>query len=130
MSTRWITRTTCAARPAGVTLLLHANLIDLHRTPAPAAVESATFRSPGGREVTVRAKLFALCAGGVETARFPLADRSQKPAEIGNDHGSVGRLFQDHPAARVGVLRPTDPSRFRRLFNVSQNKGLRYSGTA
>ena len=112
---------------ANLTLLLHANLIELHLTPTRAAVDSATLRSLGGREVAVRAGAFALCVGGIETARILLANRSQKPSGIGNDNGLVGRFFQDHPAARVGALRPANPSRFQRLFNVSQKRGRRYS---
>lgn len=112
---------------ANVTLLLHANLIDLTLRPAHDGVESATFRSLHGAAVTVRAKRFVLCVGGIETARVLLANRSQQPTGLGNGHDRVGRFFQDHPGARVGVLRPTNDVQFQRLFNVSQKNGLRYS---
>ena len=112
---------------AGVTLLLHANLTDLALRPGLDSVESATFRSLGGGKVVVRARAFALCVGGIETARVLLSNRRQIPAGIGNKTGLVGRFFQDHPAARVGSLRPRDERRFQRMFNVSAKGGRRYS---
>jgi choline dehydrogenase-like flavoprotein len=110
-----------------VTLLLHANLTLLRLKQSLDAVESAIFRSLDGQITTVVAREFVLCVGGIETARVLLSNRTQFAAGIGNGRDLVGRFFQDHPAARVGKVRPTDARQFQRLFNVSQKRGQRYS---
>ena len=47
--------------------------------------------------MTVTARAFALCTGGIENARLLLNFTSQIPEGIGNRSGWVGRCFADHP---------------------------------
>ena len=88
-----------AAEPR-IALALNANLVDLRLAPDLATVEGAVFRSyaPDDPGFTVRARAFALAAGGIETPRLLLNFTAQKPAGIGNDHDLVGRYFCEHPA--------------------------------
>jgi choline dehydrogenase-like flavoprotein len=86
---------------------LHANLVDLRLVePDLSRVEAAVFRSydPGDPGFAVRARVYALCTGGIENPRLLLNFTSQKPAGIGNEHGLVGRYFMDHPNAQAGEV--------------------------
>jgi choline dehydrogenase-like flavoprotein len=52
---------------------------------------------------TVRAKVYVIACGGIETARLLLLSRSpQFPAGPGNQTDLVGRCFMEHPSVVVG----------------------------
>jgi choline dehydrogenase-like flavoprotein len=87
------------ARSARINLWLNANLVDLRLSENGTAVTAAVFRgyAPDDPGFTVRARIFCLCAGGIENARILLNARSQQPQGIGNRYDLVGRYFSDHP---------------------------------
>lgn len=89
-----------------ITLGVRATLVDLRLTDDRSAVTTAVFRAWGGLEppFEVRARVFALCLGGLENARALLTFDSQLPGGIGNEHDLVGRNFCDHPAVATGNL--------------------------
>ena len=64
----------------------------------------ARFRSfaPGDPGFAVRARVFALCCGGLENPRLLLACNSQLPNGIGNRHDLVGRYFSEHLQILLG----------------------------
>ena len=53
---------------------------------------------PADPGFAIRARFYALCAGGIENPRLLLAFRSQEPAGIGNGNDLVGRFFCEHPS--------------------------------
>ena len=65
---------------------------------------AAVFRSyaPDDPGFEVRARVFALCLGGMENPRLLLNCASQAPNGIGNAHDTVGRYFCEHPHFRLG----------------------------
>jgi choline dehydrogenase-like flavoprotein len=72
-------------------------------------------RTLSGVSLTVAARSFVVCTGGIENARLLLACNRVHAAGIGNAHDQVGRYFTDHPAVLAGSLVPTDahpPLRF------------------
>jgi hypothetical protein len=83
-----------------ITLGVRATLIDLRLSDNFGSVATGVFRSWGGLEpaFTVRARVFALCMGGLENARALLNCQSQMADGIGNGHDVVGRYFCDRPA--------------------------------
>ena len=87
------------ARSERINLWLNANLVDLRLSEDGTAVTAAVFRgyAPDDPGFTVRARIFCLCAGGIENARILLNARSQQPQGIGNRYDLVGRYFSDHP---------------------------------
>lgn len=107
------------------TLLLHANVTDIRLNADMTRVESLSARTLGGRTIRAQARAFAICVGGIETARLLLASNSQMPAGVGNQHDLVGRFFQDHVWAGIGTLRSGDAAQA--LFNVFHKGGLKYS---
>jgi choline dehydrogenase-like flavoprotein len=89
-----------------IVLGLHANLVDLRLYDDLARVTEAHFRSldPDDPGFAVRARVFCLCAGGIENPRLLLNFRDQIPTGIGNEHDLVGRHFSDHQSLQLGEL--------------------------
>jgi choline dehydrogenase-like flavoprotein len=92
-----------AASPA-IACAVNANLVDLQLDDALGTVTAARFTSfaDGDPGFEVRARVFALCLGGLENPRMLLNFTSQKPAGIGNEHDVVGRYFCEHPHILLG----------------------------
>jgi len=109
------------------TLLLHANVTSIVLEPDFGRVRQIEVQSLDGRKAAVRAKMFVLCVGGIESARLLLSSRKQRPNGIGNEFDLVGRFFQDHPSAMIGRLRSADPAGAQQRFNVFHKRGLKYS---
>jgi choline dehydrogenase-like flavoprotein len=99
------------ASAGNITLLTHANAIALKATENADAVTEVQVRSFEGKQCAVRAKIFVVACGGIESARLLLASDSVERCGIGNRHDVVGRYFQDHPGVAIPV-RPIN----RRLF--------------
>lgn len=79
-----------------VTLLLHANVVELETTPNGAAVRTVRIATLSGRHFRVAATRFVLAAGGIENARLLLASDRVWRNGIGNTHDMVGRCFMEH----------------------------------
>jgi len=94
-----------------ITLVVNANLVDMRLDDEGKRIEGAVFRSyePGDPGLTVRARVFALCTGGLENPRLLLNFNSQEPAGIGNRYGMVGRFFNEHPHFSIGRALMRDP---------------------
>jgi choline dehydrogenase-like flavoprotein len=100
-----------------VTLLLHANVTELQAAEDGQAVRGVSITSRGGREGCVKAEVFVLCCGGIENARILLYSNSVIPEGLGNEHGNVGRFFQDHAGFYVARLIPRNFRAFVDLFS-------------
>lgn len=86
-------------------LLYHANVTRLLRAEGGGAVERAVVATAPGRHLSVRARVFVLATGGLETARLLLASGGATTAGIGDEHGLVGRHYMIHPVAEIGRVR-------------------------
>jgi choline dehydrogenase-like flavoprotein len=105
-------------RSANLWVLVRATVTHLNTDPYGRHVESVEVADANGRRLTVRARAFVLCAGGVENPRILLYSNRVNPEGVGNAHDLVGRYLMDHPrdlrlAARV---EERDVDRFRDLF--------------
>src|SRR5262245_12584490 len=80
-----------------VDAFLHANAVELMSDGNGGRIESVHIRTLSGRAFDVRARVFVLAAGGIETPRLLLASDRVQPRGIGNAHDLVGRFFMDHP---------------------------------
>ncbi len=115
------------AKSQRCTLLLHANVTRIVLDEELNRVNRVEVRSLEDARATVRARVFVLCVGGIETARLLLANDQQQRDGIGNHHDLVGRFFQDHPSAMVGWLNTPYPNRAQRMLQVFHKNGLKYS---
>ena len=100
------------ARDADITVLLHANAVEILLDDSLQAVSGIRVRSYAGREQTVSARSFILSAGPIETSRLLLNSNRQVSAGIGNQHDLVGRFFMDHTWLRAGTIVPTNRRAF------------------
>jgi choline dehydrogenase-like flavoprotein len=80
---------------------LNANLIDIVLNDSSKAVTALTVSSYSGKPISVRAKRYVLCLGGIENARMLLNANKQVDSGIGNEHDLVGRFFMEHPTNGV-----------------------------
>ena len=107
---------------ANITVLLHANVMELRATDNAGAVTEATLGSLDGRRGSVRARHYVLAAGGIENARILLLSDSVAPNGLGNDHDLVGRYFMDHPSGAIGSIRSSQPDRLTRPYERTVGK--------
>src|SRR5277367_6643245 len=79
-----------------VSVLLHANALEVETHREGSRAESAAISSLTGVRARVSARYFVICCGGIETARLLLLSDKQQQGGIGNQFDLVGRYFQDH----------------------------------
>ena len=110
-------------RAPNITVLLHANLLELEAVPTGEAVRQARIGSLDGRSGIVRARHYVLACGGIENARLLLLSNSVVPQGLGNRHDLVGRYFMDHPSGKLGVIHTDDPGRLARPYDRNIHGG-------
>jgi choline dehydrogenase-like flavoprotein len=103
---------------------VHANALELHTNAAGTAVTGLDVASLAGNRFQVRAKAYALAAGGIEIPRLLLVSRSVQKNGLGNDHDLVGRYFLEHPHLRVGFIAFTAPVGSMDLFKEHSHDPL------
>ncbi|RDS83641.1 GMC family oxidoreductase [Dyella monticola] len=107
-----------------ITVLLHANLLELHASASGASVRHARIGAVNGRKGVARAQHYVLACGGIENARMLLLSNSVLPHGLGNENDLVGRYFMDHPCGSVGTVITNSPERLTRPYDRNAGKGL------
>ena len=79
-----------------------------------------------GRSRLISGRAFVLCSGAIENARLLLQPTKSCPQGIGNQHGLVGRFFQDHPNGPVATVEAVDPLDVRKRLSVRGSGSRRY----
>ncbi|GGA40566.1 GMC oxidoreductase [Dyella nitratireducens] len=110
-------------KAANVTVLLHANLLELHASASGTSVRHAHIGAINGRKGVVRAQHYVLACGGIENARMLLLSQSVLPHGLGNEHDLVGRYFMDHPCGSIGTVITDMPERVTRPYDRNLGKG-------
>jgi choline dehydrogenase-like flavoprotein len=90
-------------RSANVAVCLHGNAVELLADPAH-HVDRLRVACLQGNRFHVRARVFVLAAGGLETTRLLLASDSVHRGGIGNAHGHLGRYYMSHLSGDVGEI--------------------------
>lgn len=107
---------------ANITVLLHANVLELRSNDTASHVTEARIGSLDGRRGRIRARHYVLAAGGIENARILLLSDSVAPGGLGNGRDLVGRYFMDHPSGTLGTVRSDTPDRLTRPYERSIGK--------
>lgn len=110
-------------RAANITVLLHANLLELEAAAAGSSVRQARIGALDGRRGAIRARHYVLACGGIENARLLLLSNSATANGLGNDRDLVGRYFMDHPSGKLGTLFTDAPDPLTRPYDRSGGKG-------
>jgi len=99
-----------------VSIVLHANTVDLRAAENTTSVTCLDAVTLQGRKLQVRAHHFVLACGALENARLLLASNTVETAGIGNQHDQVGRFFMEHPHGRIAHIETDDPAAFWALY--------------
>jgi choline dehydrogenase-like flavoprotein len=113
-----------AASP-NLTVLIHANLVDVERAADGATIAALHLQSLNGNRARVTAHEFVLTTGAIETSRL-LLHLEEKHGAIWNPNGLVGRGFQDHVDCDVVDVEPIDRKRFFTSFTNVLLNGYKY----
>jgi choline dehydrogenase-like flavoprotein len=119
-----------AGAPA-VTVFQHATVTELLPDDHdPDRVDRVDVRRDDGSHFFVRARVFVLAAGGIETPRLLLLSRRAHPRGLGNPYDLVGRFFAERLSARTGYVVPDRPELVDRagFYNVHPARGTRVQG--
>ena len=81
--------------------VLNANLIDIKLNKNLDAVEKLIIANYSNKTLSVKAKYYVLCMGGIENARMLLNANKQIDRGIGNENDLVGRCFMEHPTNTI-----------------------------
>ena len=116
------------ARAANIKVILHANVEKFEAHADRRALSKLHVRSLSGRSLSVTAKAYVLCCGGLENPRLLSIAARQNGGGFGTQRDLVGRFLMQHPRGRSGVLVPEDRiSDVQDVFNYATGaNGLKY----
>jgi len=109
-------------------VLLHANLTAFAGSVDGSSIETITVSSLNNVSMTIGAKAFALCCGGIENVRL-LLNAPQNILQKINEHDNLGRYFAQHPRGCIATLktRPDTAKRLQHLFTTFfRRRGVQY----
>jgi choline dehydrogenase-like flavoprotein len=102
---------------ANITVLLHANVLELRTDPTATRVEAVRASTLEGPPFDVVPRLVVLATGGLENARLLLLSNHAQTAGLGNGHDLVGRYYMNHPwLTSAGVAAFVSPMPDLRLY--------------
>lgn len=93
-----------------VDLFYHATTLEIVADEAARRIRFLRARTPDGKTIRFYGRHFVLAAGGIENPRILLLSSGQQAEGLGNEHGHVGRYFQEHlTTPDFGELAVGDP---------------------
>lgn len=95
-----------------VTIISYAEVVSLKYSNSRKSIDYIEFKSPNNVSHTVESGRYVMAFGGLENARMLLHFNNLNNNEMGNQGGSVGAYFMDHPTLRGAQLYTNDPSKF------------------
>jgi len=95
-----------------VNCLFRATVTELVPDPGSDRIEYLRVLTSNRKKAEIRARIFALAAGGIENARLLLLSNTVFSAGIGNGRDLVGRFLMDHPLYYFCQWIPSSPALF------------------
>jgi choline dehydrogenase-like flavoprotein len=96
-------------RAANMRIYLYANALEVETDENACRVTALRVKTLAGNQCRVRAGIFVLALGGIETPRLLLLSRRVQTEGLGNRHDLVGRCFMEHPHLWSGFFVPKSP---------------------
>lgn len=93
-----------SGRLAPTRVILNATVTHLQASPDGSRIESVQVRTLEGGRFDVKARIFLLAVGGIETARMLLTSNDVHENGLGNANDLVGRYYMCHIAGTIGCL--------------------------
>ncbi|MDY7077384.1 MAG: GMC oxidoreductase, partial [Chloroflexota bacterium] len=117
-------------RADNISTYLYANAVELETNETAQTATRLRVACLGGNQFWVRARLFVLAMGAIETPRLLLLSNNVQSAGLGNQHDLVGRFFMEHPHLWSGVYIPSSPSLFdsTALYRIHTANGIPIQG--
>jgi choline dehydrogenase-like flavoprotein len=109
-------------------VILHANLTGWQGRDDGASIDAVTVRSLNDKSMTIKARAFALCCGGIENVRLVLNAPENILRRV-NPFDQLGRYFAQHPRGCIATLkaRPEIAKRLQHLFSTFfRRRGVQY----
>lgn len=114
-------------RSNNVSVLIDATAVAVRCTASGDHCETVEVRSRAGRHAGIRARMFVIACGGIETARLLLASPASGGRGVANRSGLVGRFFQDHVSYIAGEIEPASRRLVQHLFDPRYVGATMYS---
>lgn len=99
-----------------VRIVLNATVRRLCPTASGASVQELEAVAIDGTARCVRARIFVIAAGAIETPRLLLNSGRLTDHPFGNGNDLVGRFLMDHPSATIGTFKLADCAAINRRF--------------
>jgi choline dehydrogenase-like flavoprotein len=107
------------SRTPNITVLLNATATQIVTGENTRAVTEVRIASLSGARAKVRARIYIVACGGIETPRLLLLSNGVEANGVGNRHDLVGRYFMEHPHPDAGgVFISGSVERFRPYFDM------------
>ena len=110
-----------------ICVLLHATVTQIITNQVATIVEQVEVKSLAGKKGAVKARLFVICCGGIESARLLLASDRIEKRGVGNKHDLVGRYFQDHVHIWYYDVIPANRKQLQTFCESFFDRGRKYS---
>ena len=101
-------------------IFLHANAVEIVATPSGDRIKEIRLRALDGREAVLRADVFVIACGALESARLLLMSPGIDNRGIGNAHDMVGRCFMAHTRFWIDGFAPKQSGAAYRFLNERQ----------
>lgn len=113
-----------------LTLFTHATTTRLFVGDNHERIDSVGLRLGNGDSAVLKARVFVLASGGLENPRLLLLSGDSPEQSIGNQHGMVGRYYNEHGFVDSGWFHTTSEGyRLSRYFPIPHPQGREF-GTA
>jgi choline dehydrogenase-like flavoprotein len=92
-----------------LTVVLHANAVNIAASHDARSIEHVTVKTLGGVSRKIAARFYVVACGAMENSRLLLASKDVETKGLGNGRDLVGRFFMEHPTGRVGEVETKTP---------------------
>ena len=104
-------------------IILNASAVGATFDRSNRTIKSIDFKSTGESVHRINAKIFCLCAGGIENARLLLSLNEKNNDAMGNGFSNVGRYLMEHPVVRAAHFYPLNCQKLHDVFNGLVDRG-------